>query len=732
MVCSTRLNHALSLVTVLALPAVATVTYGIAADPIDIGSRLELFVDAFLIDTMAGVRLRLHTPVAREPALVHDEPWEGNSCCYHTVFRDGDICRAYYRASQYDISTRKFVGPQVTCYAESDDGIHWRKPALGLFETDGSTRNNIVWMGVGTHNFTPFLDGNPACPPAQRYKALASGKGGLVAFASPDAIHWTRLGENACITKGAFDSQNLAFWDSVRGEYRDYHRGFQEGVRDIMTCTSRDFLTWTEPVWLDFGDTPREHLYTNAITPYVRAPHLFVGFPKRFVPSRRNPINPHPGISDGVFMSSRDGLRFRRWREAFIRPGLQAERWFSRNNMTAWGLLVTESRVPGMPEELSLYSTENYASVDSCVRLRRYTLRLDGFVSVNASMDGGELITKALVFQGSDEPRPPPVLDGTGPASVTASAPLQGGRSLAVRRASIIPIPGTSELGRHVTFATFMRGVPAGKRRFLSAYDGGATPGELFFDFASDGDIGLEEPVAIRFHYDGTTVTASGADVDDWSSGAGAEATHHLAATWDDGAVTLYFDGKKVGSGRAEPGPITLRLGDLRFGEDYPPTTLTNEPFIGVADDILVLRRALSPGEIATLAREGALAVVDTAADHGVLYTLEDEPDGVLHDQLRADGAADAVMPERLMWGEVQLLINYSTSAAGSVRCEIQTADGTPVPGFTLAACDEIYGDHISRAVAWRGRTELKQLVGRPVRLKFELKDADIYSLRFR
>jgi hypothetical protein len=499
-----------------------------------------------------------------------------------------------------------------------------------------------------------------------------------------------------------------------------------------MTCTSRDFLTWTEPVWLDFGETPPEHLYTNAITPYVRAPHLFVGFPKRFVPSRRSPINPHPGISDGVFMSSRDGLRFERWREAFIRPGPQPERWFSRNNMTAWGLLVTKNQVPGMPDELSLYSTENYASLDSCVRLRRYTLRLDGFVSAHAPMAGGELVTKPLLFRGSDEPKQRRAPDDSGPAVPTDSEPLQGSRSLRVKRASVIPIPDTRELGRHVTFAALVRGVPAGKRRFLSAYDGGPTPGELFFDFSSDGDIGLKEPVAIRFHYDGTTVGAATADVGDWSAGAGAEATHHLAATWDNGLVTLYFDGKKVGSGQAKPGPVTLRLGDLRFGEDYPPTAVTNEPFIGVVDDILVLRRVLSADDIAAVARDGALAVVDREVDAGVLYSFEDDPDGVLRDQLRADGAADAVMPGEIMWGEVQLFLNYSTSAAGSIRCEIQDADGVPLPGFALAGCDEIYGDDISRPVAWRGRTELKHLVGQPVRLRFALKDADLYSIQFR
>ena len=36
-----------------------------------------------------------------------------------------------------------------TAYAESADGIHWEKPDLGLFEVNGSTANNLVWMGPG-------------------------------------------------------------------------------------------------------------------------------------------------------------------------------------------------------------------------------------------------------------------------------------------------------------------------------------------------------------------------------------------------------------------------------------------------------------------------------------------------------------------------------------------------------------------------------------------------------
>ena len=275
----------------------------------------------------------------------------------------------------------------------------------------------------------------------------------------------------------------------MRGRYVDFHRGGKDGVRAIMTCTSKDFLTWTEPVWLEYPGAPKEHLYTNAVTPYYRAPHIFVGFPKRFLPSRRVVEHVHPGVSDGLFMSSRDGRTFRRWAEAFIRPGLQRDRWVCRNNMTAWGIIETRAAlgdtmrhgVPS-PNELSVYATEGYYSGASC-QLRRYTLRIDGFVSVSAPYRGGELVTKPLVF----------------------TAPGRG-----------------------------------------------------------------------------------------------------------------------------------------------------------------------------------------------------------------------------------ELVINYSTSAAGSIRCEIRDEAGKPIPGHTLREADEIVGDQLERAVSWRGRTEVKPLAGKPLRLRFVMRDADLYSLRFR
>lgn len=361
---------------------------------IEIGSRRELFVDEHLIERVTGgARLRLHRPRMREVVVEHDKPWEGNTSGYHTILKDGEVYRMYYRGWHYE--DEKEAHPPVACYAESKDGIHWTRPDLGLFAFNGSKQNNIIWMGKGTHNFVPFVDGNPDCKPDEKYKAVGGLKrieGGLVAFASADGIRWRLLDEKPIITDGAFDSQNLVFWDSLRGEYRAYYRDFRRGIRDIKTATSKDFRRWTNGRWLAYPGAPIEHLYVNQVQPYHRAPHLFVGFPTRYQPKRED-------IVEGLLMTSRDGLTFRRWGEAIIRPGRNRDRWHNRSNYIWLGLVETESDLPGGGTELSLYSNERYYKGKG-VKTRRYTYRLDGFVSVNAPLSGGEILTKPIAFSG--------------------------------------------------------------------------------------------------------------------------------------------------------------------------------------------------------------------------------------------------------------------------------------------------------------------------------------------
>ena len=393
---------------------------------IHIGSRRELLVDDFLIAALSrDAELRLHRPVPQEVALETDAPWEGNASGYVTVFQDGDRYLMYYRGWHFthDAGSLEYPHAEVVCLAESSDGINWTKPDLGLVEFDGSRNNNIILDARDDNspaiNFVPFKDPNPDAPDAARYKALANNRGykGLFALSSPDGIHWTQMRDEPVITKGYFDSQNLAFWDAERGEYRDYHRDFRHG-RDIMTCVSSDFLNWSEPVFIDYNPTRIAELYTNQITPYFRAPHLFVGFPARYVERpwspaiedlpeqehRRIRAEAHErygaALTDGLFMSSRDGLEFNIWPEAFIRPGLRPQdNWTYGDNYQNWGLVTTRSQFAGAPDELSMYVSEGYWRGQG-VSQRRYTLRMDGFVSLHAPPSGGEMITKPIRFTG--------------------------------------------------------------------------------------------------------------------------------------------------------------------------------------------------------------------------------------------------------------------------------------------------------------------------------------------
>lgn len=77
------------------------------------------------------------------------------------------------------------------------------------------------------------------------------------------------------------------------------------------------------------------------------------------------------------------------------------------------------------------------------------------------------------------------------------------------------------------------------------------------------------------------------------------------------------------------------------------------------------------------------------------------------------------------------LELNYATSAAGVVRVEIQDMEGRPLPGFALADSSEIIGDEIRRTASWKSGADLGKLAGTPVRLRFVLKDADVFSFRF-
>ena len=397
--------------TLLRIPAVAAVAAQApvrAAETMELGARRELFVDRYLIDRMEGAELRLQRPIERETVLQLDRPWEGAFCGYFTVIRDGAGFRLYYRGVPHAGADGR--SEEVTCCADSTDGIHWTRPSLRLFEVRGSRENNVILAQDApfSHNFCPFLDGRPGVPAQERFKAIAGiRKTGLAGFVSADWVHWKKLRPEPVLPVSqapAYDSQNVAFWSEAEQRYVCYYRVFKNAIRWIARATSADFRHWEPGREMEFGDAPPEHLYTNQTSPYYRAPHIYVSIAARFMPGRQavsdaeaKQIGVHPqyfkDCSDGVLLTSRGGYHYdRTFLEGFLRPGPGLENWVSRDNYPGLNLVGTGAA------EMSFYVSRHYGQPTA--HLSRYTLRLDGFAALHAPYRGGEMVTKPFRFAG--------------------------------------------------------------------------------------------------------------------------------------------------------------------------------------------------------------------------------------------------------------------------------------------------------------------------------------------
>lgn len=373
-------------------------------DVIPLGTRRELLVDSFLVESTSGdICRRLHPPVPAQPVFMAEKPWEETGVNYFSLVPQPDSQRVLLYYSARPRNRRRLQGQaldqsidQYTCVLQSHDGIHFQRPELGLIEYEGSTANNIIWQGTPAHNFSPFLDANPDAAPDERFKAIAyhpQGKA-LGVFASADGLQWRLLCENKVITRGTFDSHNLAFWDVNIGQYVCYYRDNIGGLRRVFRATSDDFKQWSAGQELTYADDRIEHLYTNGILNYAHAPHLYMGLANRFVPERTKvATHPYNGLNDTILMTSRDGRHFDRHEEGYLRPNLDWQNWTDRNHYICWGMMPTS------PREISIYWTEHHRHPG--MRLVRGTIRRDGFASLHAGAGNiGEVLTRPFTFKG--------------------------------------------------------------------------------------------------------------------------------------------------------------------------------------------------------------------------------------------------------------------------------------------------------------------------------------------
>ena len=398
-------------------------------EPIDIGSRRELFVDRLLVERLDGTRFHLHHPRPAELAVTLDQPWEKRFYNGISVIKDGSRFLLYYSANNR------------LAVAVSEDGVEWSKPALGLIEVDGSRQNNLVGS-VDCELMTPdtgpipevFLDARPGVASDERFKAFTlielPGLTKVIGWVSADGVVFRNWREAPLIETslfGAFDGFESLFWSEVEQRYVLYLRyaipmsppnPADPKRRSVARMSSRDLLTWTEPQPMTFGSDgllPPDHHYSNQTTPYFRAPHIYIALSSRLAQARQaltreqalaakldpsrieldDPIQWLIGdCADTVMLTTRGGTHYDRlFQDALVRPGPGPENWVTRSNYTLRGLHPTGQH------EMSIWVTRHNGQKNCHVR--RFVFRTDGLVSIHAPFSGGELLTRPLKFGGN-------------------------------------------------------------------------------------------------------------------------------------------------------------------------------------------------------------------------------------------------------------------------------------------------------------------------------------------
>jgi len=418
--------------------------------PVEIGSRRELFVDRLLVDQMQNVNFKQGVPIPREPAMSIDRPWEGVYLfpSQGSMFQRNGYWHLYYSVSQ----TKQDTG-DWQCYATSKDGLEWAKPKLGMVEWNGSKANNLIQgpdgRALNQTQVCVFIDPRNGVPETERVKLLFFPNlstwdqvGTIEALranilVSADGIQFRESGIPIQLTstlKDAFDGFHI-FWSEVEQRFVGFFRWYQEVpvdqpdihpqfrgsksgkkfMRTLFTSTSPDLIHWSENIPMTYGSTPREEIYRDAAFPYFRAPHIYVGIANRFFEGRRAlspeelgtigfvPMIGRKGTvfdhccdcNDSVLLSARPGSTdfTRPFMEAFVRPGSDVGNWTSRNNYSLLPVYQTG------PEEMSFLLTRHLTQFEP-VKLQRFSLRLDGFASINAPWSGGEMVTAPLIFSG--------------------------------------------------------------------------------------------------------------------------------------------------------------------------------------------------------------------------------------------------------------------------------------------------------------------------------------------
>ena len=398
---------------------------------IPFGHRIEPLVDHYLINNIHGLSFRYTEPQNRGEALIFDQPWDNPGGCVHSIVEDEENVKLYYRGlKKKPFEEYSEENPGVVQLAVSHDGFHFEPYPVNELDYKGIKENNIISittsLAVGQYPApvtAPFYDTNPACKPDERYKSITTWlsdagqfKYGAFLSASPDGIHWHKLSDEPAVTKGQLDSIPFAFWDPHAKLYRlytrylDNHGAYSDewgkGIRAIQSCVSTDFIHWSEPVVNQYAEPVADHLYTSSVLPIPGAEHILICRCMRFCPNRSAPLtekewsewryveSERMGVSDAVFMTSRDGVNWDRTiKDAWIPAGTYYHEWTCRNMVIPGGMIERG-------DDFIFYVFKNYMWDDEV--LYAYSVPRYRFMYLYADGSGGEFETKPLHFLSDD------------------------------------------------------------------------------------------------------------------------------------------------------------------------------------------------------------------------------------------------------------------------------------------------------------------------------------------
>ena len=365
----------------------------------------QLFIDDYWIASSENVTAKLHQPekLPNNPIISADVTWEENPYCFGTVIYDeqDSVFKFWYQSYNYSLEIQERT---PVLYATSTDGIQWVRPNLGVIEFQGSADNNIVLQNYGFHDlYSPsVIKDNLEQDPQKRYKMIwwdfPLGKGeyqddGMCVAFSPDGIHWNKHTENPVLqvnkTEKSISDVMSVMQDRNTGKFVAYTKGWAKpwpSHRQIVRVESDDFINWSEPevVIRHANDSIDPQSYGMTTSQFG---NNYIGL----LHSYKKPGNETIDIQLTTSHDNKNWVRVAN-QETFIplgRPG-------------SWddGMIFSAPLFNHGDKTLIYYggwgNAHDSKENDRSSGIALATLRLNGFVSLNAGQEPGTVTTRSM------------------------------------------------------------------------------------------------------------------------------------------------------------------------------------------------------------------------------------------------------------------------------------------------------------------------------------------------